>query len=88
MRVAPAELVHDALRQRQSYRRALEPPITSEWAIGVFMKRAPRDCDRPCFRNGIPESSNTYDVVDLYKVDLKSLMTATIGSSEGAYSPS
>jgi pyruvate formate lyase activating enzyme len=77
MRVTPAELVHDALRQggRVIVSTYNEPLITSEWAVAVF-----REARAAGLMTGFVSNGNgTPQVleyvrpwVDLYKVDLKS----------------
>jgi len=77
MRVTPAELVHDALRQggRVVVSTYNEPLITSEWAVVVFKEARAAGLVTGFVSNG----NGTPQVleylrpwVDLYKVDLKS----------------
>src|SRR5260370_31934697 len=77
MRVTPAELVHDALRQggRVIVSTYNEPLITSEWAIAVFKEARAAGLVTGFVSNGngtpqILEYVRPW--VDLYKVDLKS----------------
>jgi pyruvate formate lyase activating enzyme len=77
MRVTPAELVLDALRQRgrvivSTYN---EPLITSEWAIAVFKEARAAGLVTGFVSNGNGTAQVLEYVrpwVDLYKVDLKS----------------
>jgi pyruvate formate lyase activating enzyme len=77
MRVTPAELVHDALRQRgrvivSTYN---EPLITSEWALAVFKEARAAGLVTGFVSNGNGTPQVLEYVrpwVDLYKVDLKS----------------
>ncbi len=77
MRVTPAELVHDALRQggRVIVSTYNEPLITSEWAIAVFKEARVSGLVTGFVSNGNGTPQVLEYVrpwVDLYKVDLKS----------------
>jgi pyruvate formate lyase activating enzyme len=77
MRVTPAELVHDALRQggRVIVSTYNEPLITSEWAIAVFKEARASGLVTGFVSNGNGTPQVLEYVrpwVDLYKVDLKS----------------
>src|SRR5499433_1132540 len=77
MRVTPAELVHDALRQggRVIVSTYNEPLITSEWAIAVFKEARAAGLVTGFVSNGNGTPQVLEYVrpwVDLYKVDLKS----------------
>ena len=77
MRVAPAELVLDALRQggRVIVSTYNEPLITSEWAVAVFKEARAAGLVTGFVSNGNGTSKVLAYLrpwVDLYKVDLKS----------------
>jgi pyruvate formate lyase activating enzyme len=77
MRVTPAELVHDALRQggRVIVSTYNEPLITSEWAVAVFKEARAAGLVTGFVSNGNGTPQVLKYVrpwVDLYKVDLKS----------------